>query len=95
MREGTHARTNEKIRLTSHSTTMHFVIEFPGDGVVPRQGLRPIPQLLMATTSKQSTQNGLAHWQVVQDLVLVEENSDRHRVQHNGLQRAHHLNQED
>ena len=83
---------NEKaMKLTSHAASMDLVIQFSGDGVVPRERLGPIPQLLVRTSAKQRAEQFMAHRQVVQDLQHVDENSDGHREQNNRLQGAHHV----
>ena len=51
--------------LTSHAAAMDLVVEFPGDRVVPRQCLGPIPQFFVGTASKHSAQAFLAHRQAV------------------------------
>ena len=73
------------MRLTSHATAMHLVIEFSGDGVVPRQRFGPCSKLFVGTASKQRTETLMAHRQVVQDLEHVNQNSNWHGEQHNGL----------
>ena len=83
------------MKLTSHATAMHLVIEFPSDRVVPWQRFGPIPQLFMGTASEQRTETLMAHRQVMENLQHIKENSNRHREQHNGLQGAHHLEQRD
>ena len=70
---------------------MDLVIQFPGDGMVPRERFRPIPQLFMGAATKQRAEQLMAHGQVVQDLEHVDENSDGHRKQHDRLERTHHL----
>ena len=64
---------------------MDLVIQFSGDGVVPRERFGPIPQLFMRTASEQRTEQLMAHGQVVQYLEHVDENSDGHGEQHDGL----------
>ena len=77
--------------LTRHATTMHLMIEFPGDRVVPRQRFGPIPQFLMSAASEEGAETFVAHRQVVQDLEHVEQYGNRHRQQDNRLERTHHL----
>ena len=72
--------------LTRHATAMHLMIQFSGNGVVPRQRFGPIPQLFMGAPSEQGAQTFLTHRQVVQQLQHVKEDRDRHRVQHQRLQ---------
>ena len=79
------------IKLTSHATTMDLVIQFPGNRVVPRQRFGPRSQFFMSAASEQRTETLVAHRQVVQDLQHVEQDRNRHREQHNGLERTHHL----
>ena len=81
------------MKLTSHAAAMHFVVQFSGDGVIPRQCSGPGSQFFMGATSKQGTETLMTHWQVVQDLQHVKQDRDRDRAQHNRLQRAHHLEQ--
>ena len=80
--------------LTRHATTMHLMIEFPGHRVVPRQRFGPIPQFLMSAASKHGTETLMAHWKVMENLQHIEENRNRDRVQHNRLERTHHLEQQ-
>ena len=56
------------MKLTSHTAAMDLMVEFSGDGVVPRERFRPIPQLFMRTTSKQCAEQLVAHGQVVENL---------------------------
>ena len=57
--------------LTSHTASMHLVIQFSGDRVVPREGFRPIPQLFVGASTEQRAEQLMAHGQVVQDLEHV------------------------
>ena len=70
---------------------MDLVIQFSGDGVVPRERFGPIPQLFMRTATEQRAEQLVAHGQVVQYLEHVDENSDGHREQNQRLQGAYHL----
>ena len=70
---------------------MDLMVEFPGNGVVPRERFRPIPQLFMGAATEQRAEQLMAHGQVVQDLQHVNQYGNRHREQHNRLQGAHHL----
>ena len=72
---------------------MHLMIEFPGDRMVPRQRFGPIPQLLMGAASEQGAQAFATIRQVAQQLQHIEQDRNRYRVQHNGLERAQHLDQ--
>ena len=74
---------------------MDLVIQFSGDGMVPREGFGPIPQLFVGAASKQRTEQLMAHGQVVQYLQHVNQYGDRHREQHNRLERTHHVEQLD
>ena len=56
------------MKLTSHATSMDLMVEFPGDGVVPRERFGPIPQLFMGAATEQRAEQLMAHRQVVQDL---------------------------
>ena len=73
---------------------MHPVVEFPSDGVVPRQRFGPRSQLFMSTASEEGTETLVAHRQVVQDLEHVKQYGDRYGEQHQGLERVDHLEQQ-
>ena len=79
------------MKLTSHTTSMDLMVEFPGDRVVPRERFGPIPQLFMGAATEQRAEQLMAHGQVVQYLEHVDENSDGHREQNQRLQGAYHL----
>ena len=79
------------MKLTSHATSMDLVIQFPGNGMIPRERFRPIPQLFMGAATKQRAEQLMAHGQVMQDLQHVNQDRNRHREQHNRLERTHHL----
>ena len=81
------------IKLTRHATTMDLMIEFPGDRVVPRQRFGPIPQLFVGTSSEEGAQAFVTHQQVTQQLQHIEQDRNQYRVQHNRLERTHHLDQ--
>ena len=66
------------MKLTSHTASMHFVIQFSGDRVVPRERFGPIPQLFMGAASKQRTEQFMAHGQVVENLQHVYQDRNRH-----------------
>ena len=67
---------------------MDLVIQFPGNGMIPRERFSPIPQLLMGAASEQRTEQLMAHRQVVENLQHVNENNDRHGIQNNRLERV-------
>ena len=64
--------------LTSHTTSMDLVIQFSGDGVVPRERFRPIPQLFMGAATEQRAEQLMAHRQVMQDLEHIYQDRNRH-----------------
>ena len=70
---------------------MDLMIQFPGDGMVPRERFRPISQLFMGASSEQRAETLVAHRQVVENLQHVNQYGDRHGEQHNRLQGTHHL----
>ena len=70
---------------------MDLMIQFPGDRVVPRERFGPIPQLFVGAPSEQGAETLMAHWQVMENLQHVNQNSNWHREQHNRLERTHHL----
>ena len=82
------------VKLTSHTTSMHLMVEFPGDRVVPRERLGPIPQLFMRTTSKQCAEQLVAHRQMVENLQHVDQYGDRNGEQNQRLERTHHDEQD-
>ena len=47
---------------------MHLVIEFPGNGVVPRERFGPLSQLFVGAPSEQGAEQLMAHGQVVENL---------------------------
>ena len=79
------------MKLTSHAASMDLMVEFSGDGMVPRERFCPIPQLLMGAATEQRAEQLMAHGQVVENLQHVDEDRNRHGEQHDGLQRAHHV----
>ena len=82
------------MKLTSHTTAMHLVIQFSGDGVVPRERSGPGSQLFMGASPEQGAEQLVTHWQVVQDLQHLNQNRNRDREQHQRLQRIHHDEQD-
>ena len=58
---GTHT-PKKTMTLTSHTASMDFMVQFPGDGMIPRERLGPRSQLLMRTASKQCAEQFVAHW---------------------------------
>ena len=59
------------VKLTSHAASMDLMVEFSGNGMVPRERFRPIPQLLMRAATEQRAEQLMAHGQVVQYLEHV------------------------
>ena len=74
---------------------MDLMVEFPGNGMVPRERFRPIPQLLMRTATEQRAEQLMTHGQVVQDLQHVNEDRNWYGEQNQRLERAHHVEQLD
>ena len=74
------------MKLTSHTAAMDLVIQFSGDGVVPRERFGPIPQLFMRTATEKRAEQLVAHGQVVQDLEHVNQDRNRNGEQHNRLE---------
>ena len=66
------------MKLTSHTAPMDLMVEFPGDRVVPRERLGPIPQLFVGTAAKQRAEQFVAHGQVVQNLEHLYQHGDGH-----------------
>ena len=67
---------------------MDLVIQFSGDGMVPRERFRPIPQFFMGAATEQCTEQLVAHGQMVQYLQHVNQHRNRHGVQNNRLERV-------
>ena len=70
---------------------MHLVIQFSGDGMVPRERFRPIPQLFMGAATEQRAEQLMAHGQVVENLQHVDQDRNRDREQNQRLERTHHV----
>ena len=79
------------IKLTSHAASMNLMVEFPGNGMIPRQRFGPGSQFLMGASLKHGAQAFMAHREVAQQLQHIKQHGDRHGVQNNRLQRANHL----
>ena len=80
--------------LTRHATTMHLVIQFPGDRVVPLERFGPIPQFLMSAASEEGAETFVTHREVMENLQHIKQDRDWYGVQDNRLQRVHHLEQQ-
>ena len=83
------------MKLTSHTTAMHLMVEFPGNGMVPWQRFGPGSQFFVGAAAEQGAETFMAHRQMMENLQHVKENSNRYRVQHNRLERVDHLEQRD
>ena len=64
--------------LTSHSTAMHLAIQGSGDGVVQRQLLGQISQLLGAASPKQGDDTGFPQGKVPHSFEQVKDNREGH-----------------
>ena len=82
------------IKLTSHTASMDLVIQFPSNGMIPRQCSGPSSQLFVGAASKHGTQAFVTHREVAQQLQHIKQDRDWYGVQNNRLQRAHHLEQQ-
>ena len=69
------------MRLTSHTAAMHLMVQFPGNGVVPRERFGPIPQLFVGAPSEQGAETLMAHREVMQDLQHLNQDRDRNGEQ--------------
>ena len=56
------------MKLTSHTAAMHLMVQFSGNGVVPRERLSPRSQFFMGASPEQGVETLMAHWQMMQDL---------------------------
>ena len=54
--------------LTGHTAAMDLMVEFSGDGMVPRERFGPRSQLFMGAATEQRAKQLMAHGQVMQDL---------------------------
>ena len=70
---------------------MDLMIQFPGNGVVPRERFGPIPQLFMGAATEQCLETFMSHWQVVENLEHVDQDRNRDREQNQRLERTHHV----
>ena len=73
---------------------MHLVIQGSGDGVVPRQLLGQISQLLGAASPEQGADTGFPQGKVPQSFEQVKHNREGHGVEHERFKRAYHLHLE-
>ena len=80
--------------LTGHTTSMDLIIQFSGNGMVPRERFGPISQFFMGAASKQRAEQLVAHGQVVQKFQHVNQDRNRYREQNQRLERAHHVGQD-
>ena len=79
------------MKLTSPTTAMHLMVQFSGNGMVPRERFRPIPKLFMRTATEQRAEQLVAHRQVVENLQHLYQHGDGHGEQNQRLERTHHL----
>ena len=74
------------MKLTSHTAAMDFMVQFPGDRVIPRERLGPIPQFFVGTPSEQSAEQLVAHGQMMENLQHIDQDRDRNREQNQRLE---------
>ena len=65
---------------------MHLMVQFSGNGMVPRERFSPRSQLFMGTSAEQRAEQLVAHGQVVENLQHVYQDRNRHGEQHDGLE---------
>ena len=65
---------------------MDLMVEFSGNGMVPRERFSPRSQFFVGAATEQRLETLMAHGQVMQDLQHVNQYGDGHREQHNRLQ---------
>ena len=70
---------------------MDLVIQFPGNGMVPRERFGPIPQLFMGAATEQHAEQLMTHREVMQNLEHIDQHGDGHREQNQRLERVDHL----
>ena len=76
-----HPGKEKRRRLTRHFSAMDFLVQAPGNWMVPRQCFGPIPQLFPPTASEQGALTFLTHWEVAQQLQHVKQYGDWHGIQ--------------
>ena len=54
-------KNKKAMTLTGHTAAMDLMIQFSGDGVVPRERFGPIPQLFVGTSAEQRAEQLMAH----------------------------------
>ena len=64
---------------------MDLMVEFSGNGVVPRERFGPSSQLFVGTSAEQRAETLMAHREVVQDLEHVDQDRNWYGEQHNRL----------
>ena len=95
MRKNPHpGKEKEPKVLTRHFSAMDLVIQTSGHWMVPRERFSHVSQLFPPTATEQGALTILAHREVAQCLQHIKQYGNRYRVQHNRLQRAHHLEQQ-
>ena len=60
---------------------MHLMVQFPGNGVVPRERFGPRTQFFMGAASEEGVKTLMAHWQMVQNLEHLDQDRNRDREQ--------------
>ena len=88
---GSHTQKGKAMTLTSHTTAMHFMVQFPGDRMIPRERFSPRSQFFVGATSKQGAEQLMAHRQMMHDLQHLNQHSNRHGKQNQRLERIHHV----
>ena len=78
-------------RLTSHFAAMCFVVQSPGNWVVPGELLGQSGEVFAPGSMEEGGQTSFSHWEVPLGGYHVHQDRDRHGVQHNRLQRFHHV----
>ena len=58
--------------LTSHAASMDLMIQFSGNGMVPRERFGPRSEFLMRTATEQRAKQLMAHGQAMQNLEHVD-----------------------
>ena len=83
MKEGTPDRAMKKkaTGLTSYSTAMDFVVECPGNRMIPGQLLGQIPQLVGVAATEQGGQTGFPQGKMPHCLEQVKQNRERYRLE--------------
>ena len=64
---------------------MHLMVQFPGDGVVPRERFGPLSQVFVGASPEQGAETLMAHREVMENLQHLNQDRNGYREQDNRL----------